>query len=556
MKRTQDHHRRHGITRRSFFSGAGALGAAAALTNGTALSALLPTPARAAEAAPMPGGTMHLAAPYGSALKSLDPHATWRSQDMVVSKAFHRSLYSWDTSKNAPAPDLAASVTAEADGMTHTYKLHDNAYFHNGRQVVADDVIWSFTRVMDPDKGFPGAALVANIEGADDYAKGKAKTISGLKKIDDLSFQIKMKNYTDPGLLFFDGVTSILPKEEVAKPDFLTHPVGCGPFSFSQHVAGSSISGKKFDKYYKPGKPYADGVHFVITGDYSALDMAFRSGELDATVLSASAYALYKNDAKLSKGLVEVHELFTRHMGMNLKMKPFDDEKVRQAINYAIDRDLIIDKLIKGKAFKAVSWLPSSSIAFDETRKPYPFDVDKAKELMKASAYPDGAEVTIWATNGTNGTGVAQAITPYLAAIGLKVTLKVVESSVLSDALHSGTAQAWLYSSGTGPDPIAALRDFDSRVTRAGGNTTGFSDPAYDKMLDDAAGEVDPDKRRKLTMQADGYIFDKAPVWFFNTNKAVVATQPWIHNVGGNVTEAAILEVDDMWLGKDAPGRS
>lgn len=150
---------------------------------------------------------------------------------------------------------------------------------------------------------------------------------------------------------------------------------------------------------------------------------------------------------------------------------------------------------------------------------------------------------------------MAQAITPYLAKIGLKVTLKVVESGALSDAKSAGTAQAWLYSSGTGPDPIAALRNFDSRTTRAGGNATGFADPVFDQMLDDAAAETDPEARKVKTMAADGYIFDQAPVWFFNTNKAVVATQPWINGVGGNVTEAAILEVDLLWLGENAPGR-
>ena len=121
--------------------------------------------------------------------------------------------------------------------------------------------------------------------------------------------------------------------------------------------------------------------------------------------------------------------------------------------------------------------------------------------------------------------------------------------------MNAGTAQAWLYSSSSGPDPVASLRRFDSRTTRAGGNVTGFADPAFDELLDAAANELDPEKRAKLTMAADGYVFEKAPVWFFNTNKAVVATQPWVHNIGGNVTEAAILEVDDMWLGEDAPGR-
>ena len=504
---------------------------------------------------PIPGGTLHLAAPYGAALKSLDPHATYRSQDMVVSKAFHRSLYTWDSATNMPVLDLAKSVEVGPDGKTFTYKLLDNVYFHNGRKMTADDIIWSYTRILDPTKAFPGAPQVSNIEGADEYVAGTAKTVSGLKKIDDYTLEIKLKNFMDPGALFFEAITAILPKEEVEKPEFQTHPVGLGPFEFVEHVEGSRIVGKKFDKYYKPGKPYADGVEFTITSDYSALDMAFRAGEIDATVLSENAYVLYRDDPQLSKGLIEVPEMFTRYMGFNVAKKPFDDVRVRQAINYAVDRDIIIKKLLKDKAFKATGWLPKTSYAFDATRAPYPYDPEKAKALLREAGYGDGFEFEAMVTDQTSSLGVLEAMMPYLSAVGITAKPKVVESGVLVDAINNGEAMAWFRSNGTGPDPIVALRVFDSRTSRSGGNRFDYKDPQFDAMLDEAAAVTDLTKRAELIKAADGYIFDKAPVWFNNYNKAVVATQPWIHNVDGNVTEAAILEVDSMWLDKTDPNR-
>ena len=105
---------------------------------------------RAMADTPLPGGTLHLVAPYGTALTSLDPHKTWESQDLVVSKAFHRSLYNWDTTGNRPVLDLAETVEASDDRKTFTFKLHDNIYFHNGRQVPADDVFWSLNLIADP----------------------------------------------------------------------------------------------------------------------------------------------------------------------------------------------------------------------------------------------------------------------------------------------------------------------------------------------------------------------------------------------------------------------
>lgn len=504
---------------------------------------------------PMSGGTLRLSAPYGSALKSLDPHVTYRSQDMVVSKAFHRALYTWDSANNSPALDLAESVTTDSSGKVFTYKLKKNVYFHNGRKMTADDLIWSYARLMNPEKGFPGATMIGAIAGAEAFGKGDATSISGLKKMDDYTLQITFSDYNDPGSLLFEAVTAILPKEEVEKESFLLHPVGLGPFTFVEHVEGSRIVGEKFDKYYKPGKPYADRVEFVITGDNSVLDMAFRAKEIDATVLSSNAYLAYKADPELSKGLIEIAELFTRHMGFNTQEKPFDDKRVRQAINYAVDRDIIVKKLLKGKAFKATSWLPTTSTAYDSTRKPYPYDPEKAKALLAEAGYPDGFEFEAMVTDKTSSLGVFEAMMPYLAKVGIHAKAKVVESNVLIDAMYAGKASVWFRSNGTGPDPLKALRTFDSRIPRTGSNVFAFKDPAYDAILDEAAATSDPAKKIELLKKADGFIMDAAPVWFHNYNKAVVATQPWIHNVDGNVTEAAIIEVDAIWLDKNSPTR-
>lgn len=501
------------------------------------------------------GGTLNLVAPYGSALKSLDPHATYASQDMVVSKAFHRALYTWDSEKNAPALDLASEVTVSDDGLTYTYKLLDDIYFHNGRKMTADDVIWSYERILNPEKAFPGSVKLEPITGAKEFAKGEADHISGLKKIDDLTFSITYGEHVEPGNLLFEAITSILPKEEVEKPGFLSHPVGLGPFVFDQHVEGSSISGKKFDKYFKDGKPYADAVNFIITSDYSAMDMAFRAGEIDTTVLSENVYTQYKADPDLSKGLIEVSEVFTRHMGMNTEKKPFDDVRVRQAINYAVDRDLIIQKLLKDKAFKANGWLPATSPAFDKDRAPYPFDPEKAKALMAEAGYADGIDIEVMVVDSTQSLGVLQAMMPYLKAIGINATAKVVEQNVLVDAMNDGTALAWFRSTGTGPDDIAALRYFDSRVSRPAGNRSAYKNPEFDKVLDAAAAENDSAKRLELIGQAEEIVFNDAPVWFHNYNKAVLATQPWIHGVDANVTEAAILEVDSIWVDENKPNR-
>ena len=142
-----------------------------------------------------------MTAPYAASFGSLDPHVTPRAQDDIVNKAIHRTLYNWDTAKNKLVLELAKSVSVSADGLIYTYKLRDDAYFHNGRKMTADDIIWSFTRIMDGSKGYPGARYVRLIKGAVDVEKGQAKEISGLKKIDDFTLEMTHHRPRRSGLL-------------------------------------------------------------------------------------------------------------------------------------------------------------------------------------------------------------------------------------------------------------------------------------------------------------------------------------------------------------------
>jgi len=154
----------------------------------------------AAEAqTPRKGGTIRMPAPYGSSFSSMDIHTTQRAQDEIYAKGLHRSLYIWDSTEGKPVPELAREVTVSGGGLVYTFKLRDDAYFHHGRKMTADDVIWSFNRIMDGAKAYPGARFVRLIEGASEVEKGQAKDISGLKKIDDFTLEMKLTEKVDPG---------------------------------------------------------------------------------------------------------------------------------------------------------------------------------------------------------------------------------------------------------------------------------------------------------------------------------------------------------------------
>lgn len=518
----------------------------------TALTLTMAFTAQAQE--PRRGGTIRFTAPYAASFVSNDSHVSNQVQDEIYGYALHRALYKWDSNNNKPVLELAKSVTTSADGMVHTFKLRDDALFHNGRKMTADDIIWTYTRLMDPAKNYPGAAYVRRVKGAVEFQKGEAKEISGLKKIDDFTLEITLIEKADPGFLFRTATTSIYPAKEAQEPDFFNKPIGLGPFKFVEHVPGSRMVLERWEKFYQPGKPYADKVVISPMGEAAARDIAFRNKEIDVSILGPTQYVAYKADANLSKGILEVAEVFTRNMGMNPNFKPFSDKRVRQAINHAIDADLIIKRLVRDKAYRATGWLPLSSPAYDKDMKPYAFDPDKAKKLLTEAGYPEGFEFEWTATpNESWGIPIVEAVIPMLAKVGVKVKIKPVEGSALGGIVSKGDFQAYIWSNTSGPDPLTQMKCFYSKTPQSACNYTTFKNPQVDKLVEEAGANDDLAKRNDLLKQANRIVYEEAPVWFFNYNKAVMAYQPWLKGLQPNATELALQYYEDLWVDASSP---
>ncbi len=535
------------IKRRAHF-----FGIASSLAIGLALAATGTAEAQT----PRKGGTIRMTAPYGTSFTSMDIHTTQRAQDEIFAKGLHRSLYNWDSSNQKPVLELAKEVTVSGGGLVHTFKLRDDAVFHHGRKMTADDIIWTYNRIMDGKKAFPGARYVRLIKGATEVEKGTAQTISGLRKIDDATLEITLTEKVNPGFYFFTATTSIYPADEGAKESFIQKPIGLGPFKFVEHVPGSRIVMDRWEKFYKPGKPYADKLVVLVMGEAPARDVAFRNKEIDTSILGPAQYVAYQADAGLKGTVMEVAEVFTRHMGMNPTFKPFSDKRVRQALNHAIDTDLIINRLVKGKAFRATSWLPLTSPVYDKTMKPYAFDIEKAKKLLADAGYPNGFEFE-WTTsqNESWGLPIVEAVIPMLDKVGIKVKVKQIETAVLSETVRKGDFQAYIWSSATGPDPQSTLKCFHSSTPLSACNYMSFKNPEFDKVMDEAGQTDDNDKRVALLQKANAIIYEEAPMWFFNYNKAVMAVQPWLKGVQLNATELTHQNVEDLWVDETSPAK-
>jgi len=501
------------------------------------------------------GGTFVFCAPYGGDVFSLDMHRTGNTQDYIVGLNIHRSLYKWDASQNKPVPDLATEIKTTDGGSTYTVKLRKNIKFHNGRGVTVDDIIYSYNRIMDPKMASSAAAYVKPIKGAADVQAGKSNSISGLKKIDDYTLKIEMENPTSLGYLLYKIETAIIPKEAVASKGegFGSSPVGCGPFKFSKWVKGSEIVLEKFDGFYEEGKPYLDKLVYKIMPEGSARDMAFRAKELDANLLGGAQYEVYQRDPELSKNMVEVAEMYTRLVGFNMNYKPFSDKRVRQAFNYALNSELIIKKLLKNKAFRATSFLPTTSPAFDPKLAPYEYNVEKAKKLMAEAGYADGFDLEIIGTNSqAYGVRVVEAMIPFLKKINIRVKPQQLEGGMLSQRLQKGNYQAFIWSLESGPDPLVALNRFYSKTLPTSGNYVAYKNPEFDKFLDQARKANGQQKLAYLT-KADAFLHEEAPIWFFNYNKAIIAYQPWVHGIEPVAIEMMLQDFTNLWIDESSP---
>lgn len=503
---------------------------------------------------PRQGGTIRFTAPYGATFTNMDILSTNRSQDEIWAKALHASLYAWDPYQKKPVLDLAKSVTVSNDGLVYTYKLRDDAFFHNGRKLTADDVIWTYNHIMDGAKAYPGARFVRIIKGAVEVEKGQAKEISGLKKLDASTVQMTLVDPINPGFSLFWATTSIYPAAEAQKNEFANNPIGLGPFKFVEYVPGSRMVAQRWEKYYKPGMPHADRVVVQIMGEASTRDVAFRNKEIDASVLGPVQYVAYKSDPALSKTILEVAENYTRVAALNPSFKPFADKRVRQAINYAIDTDLIIKRLARDKAYRASSWLPPSSPAFDKDLKPYSYDVEKAKKLLAEAGYPDGFEFEWTASSNESwGIPIVEAVIPMLAKVGIKVKIKPVDGTVLGELMRKGEFQALIWSLQTGPDSLVALKCFHSATPQTACNYAQFKNAEADRLLNEAAATTDEAKQAEALRKVNAIILEEAPYWFFNYNKAAMAYQPWLHGLQPNANELAVQNFEEMWVDASSP---
>ncbi len=397
--------------------------------------------------------------------------------------------------------------------------------FHNGRELTADDVVYSLNRTADPKTQSPGAGFYHSIKGYDDVAGGTADHLTGVTAVDPYTVKIELAN---PDATFLHEVAlnfaSVVAKEDVDKwgADYGHHPDGSGAYYMSDWTLGQQIVLERNKDYYWPGVPKLDKIVFQIGQEPVVSLLRLQQGEIDilGDGIPPAKFAEVMGDPEQAKNVASGAQLQTVYVAINVQMKPFDDVRVRQAVNMAIDKDRIV-KLINNRAITSNQPLPSRIPGYDKDYKGYAFDPDGAKKLLAEAGYADGFDTELYANNIDPNPRIAQAIQQDLAAVGIRVQLKILDQANVIAAGGTPDTAPMVWSGGMAwiadfPDPsdfYGPILGCDGAV-QGGWNWSWYCNKDREAEAKQADSIIDPakqDERYDLWRQIFIKIMDDAP---------------------------------------------
>jgi oligopeptide transport system substrate-binding protein len=460
------------------------------------------------------GGTYRR--PLGNDPASLDPARINDYYAVAVANQVFDGLVEFDVHLNV-APALAQSWSASTDGLVWTFTLRKGVKFHNGREVVAEDVVYALSRLLDPAVGARRTWFLDKVKGAAAFQANPAGGLAGLNAIDRYTVQITLSEPFAPFISML-GLPhlAVVPREEVERPgqDFGVTPVGTGPFRFAQWKRGQEIVLEANEHYFR-GRPALDWVRFVIFPGNVLEDMirAFERGDLEESLIPPDRRTELLESRKYI--VVRKPTLSLLMLGFNLGNPPFDQLWVRQAFNFAIDKVRINREIRADRFVVARGILPPGMPGYNPEVEGYEYNPDKAKALLTQAGYPDGNHLPpiTWASGAKSAVSRQdyEAVRQHLLNIGSQLELREFDNwPTFQQALQRGELQMFRYAwFADFPDPDNFL--YSLFYSRGADNYFLYRNPTVDRLLDDARREANDLQRVKLYREAEQLIMKDAP---------------------------------------------
>jgi peptide/nickel transport system substrate-binding protein/oligopeptide transport system substrate-binding protein len=493
--------------------------------------------------------------PLGNDPRSLDPVRISDVYSRSVAQQIFDGLVRLDHTLTV-APALAEFWRASRDGLTWTFTLRRGVRFHHGREVTADDVVFSFSRILDPRLKSSAAESFMPIKGARAFREGKARTVEGLQALDARTVQVTLDEAFAPFVSVLAlGHAKILPREIVeAKGEaFGREPVGTGPFRFAQWDRGRSLTLAANRGYFEGPPRLARIVYRIFPGDNSvAMFDEFQKGLLEDSQVPTQGHRGITTGAGAAYVYVKRPMFNLRYYGLNARIKPLDDRRVRLAIVRAIDQAPILADVFGGRFTPARGILPPGTLGFNPQLRVAAPDPRVARELLAQAGYPDGRglpPIVFWsAARSERVVREHELMARDLAAVGITAQFRYeTDWPAFQKLLEEGRAPAFLYAwYADAPDPDNFLYLlFHSQSPR---NYSGYASPAVDGLLVQARAEADLSRRVDLYRRAEQLIVDDGallPVWHYPYERVF---QPYVRSVEVNGLGDPYIPMRKIWL--------
>ncbi len=463
---------------------------------------------------------------YTNDFSTLDTGKCYDGQCYPFMRAMYDRLIDYDTAHGSGAnliPDAATAMPAISNGgLTYTFALRHDVHFWNGRLVTSADWVYSFERIINPATQAGAASFWMNIAGAKEYAAHKATHVSGLEALGAWGLRIRLLS---PDASFLNVLAmpfgSVVDKNQIAKygKTYSTlHPMGTGPYIFQQYQLGHVLILTRNPHYFRSGVGHVAKIEADLGVDTNTAFLRIQRGQADLDgdepSIPAAEFLSVRQDPTWSKQLTRQVLVGTWYISMNTQMKPFDNALVRRAVNYAINKPLLI-RLVNGRATATSAFLPPAMPghgAFDL----YPYNPAEARRLMAQAGYAKGVDTTFLTDNISDDPRISQAIIPMLANIGIRAQLKEVPSATWSALVGTPhkVPMAWSQYYMDFPDPNDFFEPGLSCASAVPGsyNESWYCDPAVDTVAHRLKAMTDRAARLRLYPGLDMMMMRDAPI--------------------------------------------
>lgn len=411
-------------------------------------------------------------------------------------------------------PLLATKWEIADDNLTWTFYLREGATFSDGTPVTADDVVFTFTRIKDPDVGTPYRAIYEIVE--------------EISAIDETTVQFKTSGPFPDLLMNVAGLNAaILSRQATEKfevSEYGRNPTGCGPFVIEEWVPGDRVSFVPNPNYWGE-KAKVARITYRAVPEAATRSAMVRTGEADIAV-KISPEELDSLRSEPGVTILEKVSMYQISFELNCAHTdpPLNNQKIRQALNYAVDKEAIVNNILQGLGEPIVSPF-GPGIQYRAEFPPYEYDPERAKSLLAEAGYPNGFRMVLWSPDGRylKDRQVAEAVQGYLQAIGIQCELQIWEWAPYTEALRRDESrQAVMVGRATPGADYTATRLF-SKASWGQYNTTNFSDPTIEELLVKGRTTFDEEERAEIYRQIQQIWWEQAPWIFLHNQRAVIA---------------------------------